>query len=222
MKVLIIDDAVDLNNTISKILKNYNYEVDSAYDGKNGLRMALRNEYDVILLDIMMPQMNGYEVLKKLRAEGRITPVILITARDDINDKIDGLELGADDYLPKPFNMNELTARIKALIRRSNISNYEDDILQYADIILNSERKEIKKENAKVYITETECKIMKYLINHSEIIVSEEKLLYKGDLLPTESDTLNSYVSNLQRLFMVLNSKVRIIIIKGCGYKLCC
>lgn len=99
MKVLIIDDEVELNNTIQKILINQNYEVDCAYDGKSGLRKALANEYDIILLDIMMPQMNGYDVLKNLRKEGRETLVILITAKDDITDKIDGLDLGADDYL---------------------------------------------------------------------------------------------------------------------------
>lgn len=99
MKVLIIDDEVDLNNTIQKILINQNYEVDGAYDGKSGLRKALANEYDIILLDIMMPQMNGYDVLKNSRKEGRETLVILITAKDDITDKIDGLDLGADDYL---------------------------------------------------------------------------------------------------------------------------
>lgn len=97
MKVLIVDDAVDLNNVIQKILINQNYEADCAYDGKTGLRKALSNEYDIILLNIMMHQMNEYEVLKILRKEGRETPVILITAKDEITDRIDGLDFGAEE-----------------------------------------------------------------------------------------------------------------------------
>ena len=103
MKILIVDDSVDLCDAISKNLRNHGYDTDIVHDGKSGLKMALSNEYDIILLDIMMPQMNGYKVIEKLRNEDRTTPVIFITAKSNIADKIEGLEPGADDYIQKPF-----------------------------------------------------------------------------------------------------------------------
>ncbi len=221
MKILIIDDTVEFNNTISEILANHNYEVESAYDGKSGLRMALENEYDIILLDIMMPQMNGYKVLKKLRSAGRSTPVILITARDDIDDKIDGLELGADDYLSKPFNINELIVRIKAVTRRSKKEAADESVIYYADIALNTDAGEIIKEKSKIFINENECEIIKYLINHSEVIVPEKKLITKTGLQPDDTKKLNLCVNHLRNLLGMLKSKIKIIYIRDCGYKLC-
>ncbi len=221
MKILIIDDAIELNNTISEILSNHNYEVESAYDGKSGLRMALEKEYDIILLDIMLPQLNGYDVLKKLRNAGRDVPVILITARDDIDDKIDGLELGADDYLSKPFNINELIVRIKAVARRSKKSTADDSLIYYADVALNTDAGEIIKEQSAISINETECEIIKYLINHSEVIVPEKNLIKKTGLRPEEKEKLNLYINHLRDLLNILKSKIKIIYIRDCGYKLC-
>lgn len=221
MKVLIIDDAVDLNNTIQKILINQKYEVDCAYDGKSGLRMALSNEYDIILLDIMMPQMNGYDVLKNLRKEGRKTPVILITAKDDITDKIDGLDLGADDYLQKPFNMNELTARIRALTRRSKKDN-NDNKVYYADIALDISAMKLSKGDLQITLSAYENAIIKYLIKSSEIIVSVQKLLDVCHLTYDDEDVLSSSVEKMQKILKIMDSRVKIIFIRGVGYKICC
>ena len=221
MKVLIIDDAVDLNNTIKKILENQNYEVDSAYDGKSGLRKALSNEYDIILLDIMMPQMNGYDVLKNLRKEGRETPVILITAKDDITDKIEGLELGADDYLQKPFNMNELTARMRALTRRNHRVESENK-LYYADVVLDLELMKLSKEDLQITLSSNEFAIVKCLIKRSEIIVSAEKLIEKCNLQPEDVDVISTVIERLKKVLKYIGSRVQIIFIKGVGYKICC
>lgn len=221
MKVLIIDDAVDLNNTIQKILINQKYEVDCAYDGKSGLRMALSNEYDIILLDIMMPQMNGYDVLKNLRKEGRKTPVILITAKDDITDKIDGLDLGADDSLQKPFNMNELTARIRALTRRSKKDN-NDNKVYYADIALDISAMKLSKGDLQITLSAYENAIIKYLIKSSEIIVSVQKLLDVCHLTYDDEDVLSSSVEKMQKILKIMDSRVKIIFIRGVGYKICC
>lgn len=222
MKVLIIDDAVDLNNTIQKILINQKYEVDCTYDGKSGLRRALSNEYDVILLDIMMPQMNGYDVLKNLRKEGRKTPVILITAKDDITDKIDGLDLGADDYLQKPFNMNELTARMRALTRRSRKDNNDDSKVYYADIALDISAMKLSKGDLQITLSAYENAILKYLIKSSEIIVSVQKLLSVCNLTYDDKDILSSSVEKMQKILKIMGSRVKIIFIKEVGYKICC
>lgn len=221
LKVLIIDDAVDLNNTIKKILVNQHYEVDSAYDGKSGLRKALAKEYDIILLDIMMPQMNGYDVLRNLRKEGRETPVILITAKDDITDKIEGLDLGADDYLQKPFNMNELTARIRALTRRSNKEERKDK-LYYGDVVLDLSTLMLSKDEFQITLSAEEDAIFKYLVKNSEIIVPQEKLFAKCNISDSNESLLNSIIDRLKKILKYIGSRVQIIFIKGVGYKICC
>ena len=220
MKVLIVDDAVELNDAIQKILTNQNYEVDCAYDGKTGLRKALSNEYDIILLDIMMPQLNGYEVLKSLRREGRETPVILITAKDDITDKIDGLDFGADDYLQKPFNMSELTARIRAVTRR-NLKNDSKNEIYYSDICIDTSEQKLSKADLKISLSRSETEIMKYLIKRSEIIVPPQKLLEVCSLSGDDMNLLAKAIERLQKILKYIGSRVTVIFIKDIGYKLC-
>ena len=221
MKVLIVDDAVDLINAVQKILINQNYDVDVAYDGKTGLRKALSDDYDIILLDIMMPQMNGYEMLKTLRKEGRETPVILITAKDGITDKIDGLELGADDYLQKPFNMSELTARIRAVTRRNQKNDNKNEVY-YSDICLDPSSSELSKEDLKISLSSNESEILKYLIKRSEVIVPQEKLMEICNLSSNEENVLLKTMERLQKILKYIGSRVTVIFIKGIGYKLCC
>ena len=125
MKILVVEDEKDLNNIITKHLKKNNFSVDSVYDGEEALEYLDYGNYDLIILDIMLPKMNGYEVVKNLRTNKNETPVLMLTARDAIEDKIKGLDLGADDYLIKPFDFGELLARIRAIVRRKygNVSN---------------------------------------------------------------------------------------------------
>ena len=222
LKVLIIDDAIDLTNTIQEILINQNYEVDCAYDGKTGLRKALVCDYDIILLDVMMPQMNGYDVLKNLRKEGRETPVIMISAKDDITDKIEGLDLGADDYLQKPFNMNELTARMRALTRRSHKTEASSNEIYYGDITIKLSSMKLFKGDLQITLSANENAIMKYLIKSSEIIVPIQKLLEICALAPDDENIISSSIERLQKILKYIGSRVKIIFIKGVGYKICC
>ena len=136
MKILVVEDEKDLNNIITKHLKKNNFSVDSVYDGEEALEYLDYGNYDLIILDIMLPKMNGYEVVKNLRANKNETPVLMLTARDAIEDKIKGLDLGADDYLIKPFDFGELLARIRAIVRRKygNVSNE----LQIDDLVVDT------------------------------------------------------------------------------------
>lgn len=223
MNILIVDDSKDLSDAIAKCLKSQNYCVDTAYDGKSGLRKALTNEYDIVLLDIMMPQMNGYEVLKKLKAEGRHIPTIMITAKNDITDIIEGLEMGADDYLQKPFNIDVLTAKIRALARRSNMSDFESDIIKYGDFILKIPTRKMSTDKLEITLSETECEMMRYLIKNSTVIVSPEKL---AEALSQKEDTDEKTACNcanrLAGKLRYICSAAKIIEIKEMGYKLCC
>ncbi len=217
MNILIIDDSHDLCNSIKKYLEYRNHEVDTADNGQKGLRMALTNKYDIILLDVMMPQMNGYEVLKKLKAEQRHAPVILITAKNDVTDMIEGLELGADDFIQKPFNIDVLIARMNAIARRSKITGYEGNILRYADISLNKLTRKLSTEQLQITLTKPECELMDYMIKNSSVIVPSEKLAEVSDI----GDKTDSYMENLIKRLRYLCSKVKIIFINGVGYKLC-
>lgn len=221
MNVLIIDDSEDLCNSMRKYLQAHNYNVDCAYDGQKGLRKALSNEYDIILMDVMMPQMNGYEVLKRLKKEGRTTPVILITAKNDSSDMIEGLELGADDYIQKPFNADVLIARIRALARRSNIDDYDSDIIRYGDITLTVSARKLAKEDLQLTLGEGECELMKYLIKNSTVIVPAEKLVQISSQRDADEDKIQGFIENLIKALRFICSKVKIIPIKEVGYKLC-
>ena len=206
---------------MSRILLNSDYEVDCAHNGQIGLRMALTNKYDIILLDIMMPQMDGYTVLRKLRSEGRTTPVIVLTAKNDMSDKIDALDLGADDYLQKPFNKNELIARIKALARRSNITNYESDTITYADITLVVSRKKLLNNGISFTMPTQECELIQYMIKNSETIIPCDKLSKVCNPECIDDDKLFIYIENIRKILKFVCSKIKIVFIKGVGFKLC-
>lgn len=139
MKILVVEDEKDLNSVITRHLKKNNFSVDSVFDGEEALNFLEYENYDLVILDIMMPKLNGYEVVKKLRTKQNETPVLMLTAKDNIEDKVKGLDLGADDYLVKPFDFNELLARIRAIIRRKygNSSNQ----LSIDDLVLNISKK---------------------------------------------------------------------------------
>ena len=151
MKILVVEDEKDLNNIITKHLKKNNFSVDSVFDGEEALEYLNYGDYDVIILDVMMPKMNGYEVVKNLRANKNETAVLMLTARDGIDEKIKGLDLGADDYLVKPFDFRELIARIRALVRRKygNISNE----LQIDDLIVDISKKSFTRAGKNIELT---------------------------------------------------------------------
>ena len=174
MRVLVVEDEKYMNRIISKKLKVEGYSVDSCYDGEEALNYIKSTSYDIIIMDIMMPQKNGYEVLKEIRHEGNSVPVLFLTAKDALEDRVKGLDLGADDYLVKPFHFEELMARIRVMIRRSHgkVSNQ----LQIADLILDVNAHTVKRNNNFIELSAKEFAILEYMMQNSGIVLSREKL----------------------------------------------
>ncbi len=174
MRILVVEDEVNLNDIIVKKLKLEHYGVDSCFDGKEALDYIFSTEYDVILLDIMLPKLDGFEVLKKIRNKNIKTPVLLLTARDGIEDRVQGLDFGADDYLVKPFAFDELLARIRVLLRRNtdNASN----IFTLSNLTVNCNSHEVFRDNTSIKLSTREFTILEYMIRNKEKVLSREKI----------------------------------------------
>lgn len=221
MKVLLVEDEKQLAEALMQILKKNKYTVDAVYNGEDGLDYALTGIYDVIILDIMLPGLNGLEVLKSLRRENISTPVILLTAKGEVSDKVRGLDLGADDYLPKPFSTEELLARLRALTRRKG-EVINDDILSFKDISLNLSTYILEGKNNSVRLALKEVEILKYFLLRPERVVSKEDLIIKiwGYESDAENNNIEVYISFLRKKFQYIGTKVKISTIRGVGYKL--
>ena len=163
MRILIVEDDKVLAKTVEQCIGKI-YDVDHAYDGEEGILFARQEIYDAIILDIMMPVMNGYEFLNQLRSEKIFTPVLILTAKDGINDKIQGFRYGADDYLVKPFNREELIVRLEALIRRTT-GNYTDNSIQYKDLILDLNSRKVSANGKEITLQGKQFDVLQYLIN---------------------------------------------------------
>ena len=174
MRILVVEDEVNLNDIIVKKLKLEHYGVDSCFDGKEALDYIFSAEYDVILLDIMLPKLDGFEVLKKIRNKNIKTPVLLLTARDGIEDRVQGLDFGADDYLVKPFAFDELLARIRVLLRRNtdNASN----IFTLSNLTVYCNSHEVFRDNTSIKLSTREFTILEYMIRNKEKVLSREKI----------------------------------------------
>ena len=220
MNLLLVDDEKELCNALSAILLKNNYSVDVAYDGETGLDYALSGIYDLIMLDVMLPKMNGFEILKKLRAAKIASPVLMLTARSETRDKIEGLNIGADDYITKPFNMSELLARIKALLRRNK--NFTLNSLSFSDIILDRDTVELICGDKKIALGKKEFQILEILMLSAAKCVNKELLIEKiwGYDSEAEYNTIEVYVSFLRKKLAAVNSKTEIRSIRGVGYML--
>lgn len=221
MKLLLVEDEKQLSEALSQILINNKYSVDAVYDGENGLEYALTDIYDAIILDIMLPKLNGLEVLKKLRKENISTPVLLLTAKDSVDDKVTGLDLGADDYLPKPFDPKELLARIRAISRRKG-ELINDDLLHYGDINLNISNYDLSCKDSSVTLTQKEFEILNYFMQRPKNIVSKDDLITKlwGFDSDVEYNNIEVYISFIRKKLTFINSSVKITTIRRAGYKL--
>lgn len=221
MRILIIEDEKHLAEAVAQILKKNNYTADVVFDGEDGLDYALSSIYDLILLDIMLPKLDGISLLKLVRKEGIKTPVILLTAKGEISDKVIGLDSGADDYLPKPFATEELLARIRAMSRRKGeiISN---NILSFGDIELNPANLKLSCSNKEVKITLKESELLEFLIIQKGIVVSKELIIEKlwGFDSEAEHNHVEVYISFLRKKLSFLNSSVSIETVRGVGYTL--
>ena len=194
MKLLLAEDTIDLNRVITAGLNHSGYEVDQAYDGEQALDLIYNNGYDAIILDIMMPKKDGLEVLRELRKTNIVTPVLMLTAKSEIDDRIEGLDAGADDYLSKPFAMKELFARVRAMTRRKK--DYLDKIMSFADFTLDSEKFELKSENS-IRLSVKEFEILQMLILRTTHEADTSYILQQKwkDSPEADTDTVWMYIS---------------------------
>ena len=221
MKVLIIEDEYSLADAIAETLKNDNFNVSIEANGEDGENEALTENYDLILLDVMLPKKNGFEILKTLEQAKIKTPVIMLTAKSEIEDKLNGLENGADDYITKPFAMRELMARIKAVLKRTN--NIENtDYLEYGDLVLDLKNAKLKCSHNEIQISGKELELLEQLLINKNQISSRESLIERiwGYDSDSEYNNVEVYITFVRRKLKLIESKVSIKAIRGVGYKL--
>lgn len=220
MKLLYAEDEVSMSEAVVDILTYHNYTVEAVYDGAEAVACIENEQYDGIILDVMMPKMSGLEVLKIIREKGIKTPVLLLTAKSDVRDRIEGLDMGADDYLPKPFAMGELLARVRAMLRRR--TEFTPDILKFGDIALNMQNFELSCGEKSVMLPKLEYKMMELLMINQGIYLSTETILTRVWGYDTEADIgiVWVYISFLRKRLTSIGSKVEIKAKRNIGYTL--
>lgn len=219
MRVLIVEDEVRLASSLQDLLELNGYTADISHDGESGLDNALTGIYDVILLDVMLPKMDGFTVLRHLRGEGSATPVLMLTARDQVADKVTGLDCGADYYLTKPFEPQELLACIRALTRRQP-ELHSSDLLEYGDLKLDKSSFTLSCGERSVRLSRKEFDMMELLMRNRDMILTKETLLLKiwGYESDAEDNNVEVYISFLRRKLTYLHSGVKIKTIRMVGY----
>ncbi len=223
MRILIIEDEPSLVEVIEDRLKKEKYLIDTSYDGEEGLSLALLGIYDLIILDVMLPNLNGFDILKRIRNNKLDTKVILLTAKSLLEDKLTGFENGANDYLTKPFHIEELIARVNVQLKNTDKNLYKD-ILEYEDITLNVKQAKLKCKttNEEINVVCKELLILEYLMQNPNQILSKEQIYDKiwGIDNEIESNNLEAYFSFIRKKLKVIESKVTIKAVRGLGYKL--
>ena len=222
MRVLVVEDEKYLADALSHILKDNRYTVDTVYDGEDGLDYGLSGVYDVIVLDIMLPKTDGISVLKELRAEGIKTPVLLLTAKSEVSDKITGLDSGADDYLAKPFNSGELLARLRALTRRGTEMIINNNEISFGDITLDTNTLYLCGPKKSIRLTKKEFDLLEYLIINKAMVVSKEQIIDKlwGFDSEAEANHVEVYISFLRKKLAFVSEKVAVNTVRSMGYRL--
>ncbi|MFC1790254.1 response regulator transcription factor [Patescibacteria group bacterium] len=223
MKVLIVEDEHKIAQAIKKGLEQEAYVVDLAYDGETGFDLASTEEYEVIILDLMLPKMNGLTFCRKLRQEEKIhTPILILTARGQVDDRVKGLDAGADDYLSKPFVFEELLARIRALARRPKETVME--VLKYQDLKLDPVKFEVSRAGQNINLSRREFALLRYLLKNQKKILTKDQIIshvwdYEADILP---NTVEVYIGNLRKKVDQPFPKRKSLIqtVRGFGYKL--
>ena len=220
MRILIVEDEKPLADAIAQLLRDQHYDVDAVYDGKSGLDFALIGDYALMILDVMLPLMNGFDVVKALRQQKQSTPVLMLTAREATCDKITGLDCGADDYMTKPFDYNELFARVRALTRRVGEVVLEE--LSFGDLTLNLDQAELSCANKTVHLSYKEFAIMKQLMQYPSMTVSKETLIVNvwGSTSDAVENNVEVYISFLRKKLRFLDSHVKITTLRRIGYRL--
>lgn len=220
MRILIVDDEVRLAEALGQIMTQNKYIADIVNDGEAGYDYAMSGIYDVIILDVMLPKMNGFDIVRKMRENNEKTPVILLTAKDEIADKVTGLDCGADDYLTKPFSPEELLARVRALSRRQGeiVSNE----LKFGDLVLNQSANTLFCRAKSIRLGLKEFEILRLLMSNPTSIVTKEDLILKvwGSDSNAEDNNVEVYISFLRKKFFFLGSTVTIETVRKIGYHL--
>lgn len=220
MKLLYAEDEESMAEAVTDILVFHKYQVDTVYDGEEALEYARNEQYDGIILDIMMPNRSGLEVLEAIRKDGCRTPVLLLTAKAEVEDRIKGLDMGADDYLPKPFVMGELLARVRAMLRRRE--EFTPDILTCGNLSLNMRSYELSSPSGKFLLPKLEYQLMELFMLNQGIYLGTEDILVKvwGYDTDTEVGTVWVYISYLRKKIEALNATAVIRVKRGIGYTL--
>ena len=220
MTILLVEDEVRLAAALIELFHAEKYFADHADNGEDGLYAALQKDYDVIVLDVMLPKMDGFAVVHALRRAGKKTPVLMLTARDEIRDKIEGLDQGADDYMTKPFVPEELLARVRALSRRQGEVLLDE--LRFGDLCLSLATNELNAKGQSIRLAYKEAELLKLLIANKGVILSKETILRKlwGDESDAVENNVEAYVSFLRKKLGFLQSSVRIQAIRRQGYLL--
>jgi DNA-binding response OmpR family regulator len=219
MKLLVVEDEPKLNKGLVQGLQSRGYAVDFAFDGEEGERLARVNHYDLILLDVMIPKKDGLEVCRTLRAHGVQTPILFLTARDAVEDKIRGLDMGGDDYLIKPFSFDELVARMRTLLRRPPLS--ASDVLELGGLRLDTRSQKVMIDGKEIYLTLREYGLLEYFLRNKEIVVTREDILTHvwDRFFDSFSNVVDVHLKNLRKKLPKIYAK-RIQTVWGKGYRI--
>lgn len=229
MKILLVDDEVELSEPVSRVLRREGYEVDVAYDGEKGSELAAKTDYNLLILDWMLPKQTGLDICQKVRAEGRVTPVLFLTAKDTIDDRVRGLDAGADDYLVKPFELRELLARVRALLRRGMVvesgvltETEKPVLLRVGDLELDTENKLAYRQGRLIQLSEKESQLLEYLMRHPGQLLSHTQIykhLWGTDEEPPSSNVLAAQIRLLRRKIEAEGDAPLIHSVYGKGYR---
>jgi two-component system OmpR family response regulator len=219
-RVLIVDDEPNIRDLLATSLKFAGYEIQTAANGAQAVAAVTESEPDIILLDVMLPDMNGFSVTKKLRSSGIEAPILFLTARDDVEDKITGLTVGGDDYLTKPFSLDEVVARIQAILRRTRTADAESAVIDAGAVVINQDAHEVTIEGKLVDLSPTEYKLLRFLVMNPDRVLTKAQILdhvweydFNGDM-----GIVESYVSYLRKKLDPISSRPLIQTKRGVGY----
>ena len=220
-RILVVDDEPNITDLVATAMRYEGFEVDTAYDGRTGLDKAVSFRPQLLVLDVMLPDLDGFEVARRLRQEGRRVPILFLTARDATEDKVRGLTLGGDDYVTKPFSLEELLARVRAVLRRVTASPEEESKLRFADLELDEETREVFRGTTPIELTPTEFKLLRYLMLNPRRVLSKAQILdhvweydFGGD-----ANVVETYISYLRKKIDSLGPPL-IHTLRGAGYSL--
>lgn len=219
MKILLVEDEVAIATVIKQGLEQERYEVDAVHDGREGLRYAVERLYGLIILDVMLPGMDGFTICEELRERGVAVPILMLTARDAVRDRVHGLQLGADDYLPKPFDFSELVARVQALLRRDRL--HKSRLIRIADLEVDTRARKVMRAGAEITLTPREFALLEALAGHESQVLTREVIQEQVWLdEESSSNTVDVYIGSLRKKIDAGHDVKLIQTVHGVGYTL--